>query len=61
MVGVHTKKFTLKEEEAPVPEAMKIVTPASYLEDHTERVEAREYWEDGLVELGCCGRNSDQQ
>ena len=51
----HTKKL-------PVPEAMKIVTPAVWNKycDHIERVE-EEYWEkDGLVELRCCGRNSDQ-
>ena len=51
-VAKHNKKFTLKEVEKLVPQAIKTVTPAMWKKfcDHTAKVE-EEYWEkDGLVE-----------
>ena len=50
-VAKHNQKFTLKEVEALVPEAINTVTPAMWSKfcDHTKKVE--EYWKkDGLVE-----------
>ena len=51
-VAKHNQKFTLKEVEALVPQAINTITPAMWKKfcDHTEKVE-EEYWKkDGLVE-----------
>ena len=51
-VAKHNKKFTLKEVEALVPQAINSVTPTMWKKfcEHTEKVE-NEYWKkDGLVE-----------
>ena len=51
-VAKHNQKFTLKEVEALVPEAINTVTPAMWSKfcGHTKKVE-EEYWKkDGLVE-----------
>ena len=51
-VAKHNQKFTLKEVEALVPQAINTITPAMWKKfcDHAEKVE-EEYWKkDGLVE-----------
>ena len=67
-VAKHNWKFTLKEVEALVPQAINTITPAMWKKfcDHTEKVE-EEYWKkDGLVEdvveiLILVGSDSDDE